>query len=113
MTTASSTGSRTTGCRNGQTSADHENSHERDQSRRSPGEPAGLDRYGSRLMIYPRRQYPGRSPDLRREGTEEGNSLRSDFFDTVASAEGADHSLAHELGKVLMTHHLEAGRGYC
>ena len=41
-------------------------------------------------MIYPRRQYSGQSPDLRREGTEEGNSLRSDFFDTVASAEGAE-----------------------
>jgi hypothetical protein len=61
-----------------------------------------------------RRRYPEQIPGFRRgESPEESDNPRSDFFDIVVSAEGADHSLAHELGKALMTHHLESGREYC
>ena len=65
-------------------------------------------------MTNLRRKFLGRIPGLHHGEDRLGrDGSRSDFFHTVASTVGAEPDLAHELGKLLMTHHLESGREYC
>jgi len=65
-------------------------------------------------MANLRRKYLEWIPGLRHGEARSGDDgSQADFFHTVASTAGAENDLAHDLGKALMTHHLESGREYC